>query len=53
MGSKALETFFRSIMYKTNSNGQKIDPWDTPHIISRNDVLSLLLITAYCFRLLR
>ena len=53
MGSKALETFFGSIMYKTNSNGQRIDPWDTTHIIARNDVFSLLLITTHYFQFVR
>ena len=35
MGSKTLEMFLTSLMYKINSNGVKrIDPWGTPHIIS-------------------
>ena len=38
-------------MYKINSN--RIDPWDTPQIISWSDIFSLLLIKTNCFQLLR
>ena len=53
MGSKALDAFFRSLMYKTSSNGPRIDPWRTSHMISWNGVFSFLLITTHCFPLLR
>ena len=45
MRSKALQTFFRSIMYKINSNGPRIDLWGTLHIISWNGIFSLLSVT--------
>ena len=34
MSSKALETFLRLLVYKTNSNGPRIDLWGTLHIVS-------------------
>ena len=50
---KASERFFRSLMYKINNNGPRIDPWGRTYWISWNDVFSLLLITTHWFWLLR
>ena len=53
MWPKALETLLRSSMYKINSNGARINPWGTPHVISWDDIFSLLLIITHSFQLLR
>lgn len=52
-GSKALEMLFKSLMYKTNSSGPRIDPWGKPYTISWNEVFLSSLIATHCFRFLR
>ena len=37
-----LEALHRSLTYCKNSRGPKIDPWGTPHVIFKKEVLYIV-----------